>query len=61
MCYGMGCMYEDCRGECKCGGINPPSDAACREDEAEEHGDDYYDADGFWENLREMEYEEQRA
>ncbi len=38
MCFGMGCLYEDCRGECKCHGSYPPSDAACREGE-----EDLYD------------------
>ena len=33
MCFGMGCAYEDARGECKRKGSYPPADAACMEGE----------------------------
>ena len=45
MCFGMGCLYEDCRGECKCHGSYPPSDAACREGEREDLYDPFIDDD----------------
>jgi len=35
MCFGMGCQYEDSRGECKRKGGYPPADAACMEGESD--------------------------
>ena len=48
MCFGMGCYYENCQGECTCHG-NYPADAPCKVDSDEDDGyeDDGYEDDGY--------------